>query len=292
MLHLILDATLLKKLDQPRIKLSVLLSPASSLLPSFTSTTVLPATSLASRNSTAEAVAPLSSSFVSLIASRTSIQASSSASASSTSTQASASVSLTASPSSNQSTPSALSAAGTTSAGPSSSADLISPTSASLGESSSSSLGANPCVKNNGGCEQKCVRHGSGYNCTCNTGFKLRSDRHTCIDINECNSTSDGHKCAQICVNTVGSYACACRKGYKLKNDGLGCEKVSKTLPIKMILGIVIGLVTLAILILVVRVISRRVKRRSKVAGIHSHVMTPVKSTGAMAATDQIAIES
>ncbi len=36
----------------------------------------------------------------------------------------------------------------------------------------------------------------------------------------------------------------------------------------------------------------KRVKRGSKVTGIHSHEMTPAKSTSAMAATDQFAIES
>ena len=44
-------------------------------------------------------------------------------------------------------------------------------------------------------------------------------------DLDECNSTSGGHKCAHICVNTVGSYACACRTGYKLEMDGFACKK-------------------------------------------------------------------
>lgn len=48
-------------------------------------------------------------------------------------------------------------------------------------------------------------------------------------DINECNSTTGGHKCAHICVNTLGSYACACRSGHKLDKYGLACKQGKPT---------------------------------------------------------------
>ena len=40
--------------------------------------------------------------------------------------------------------------------------------------------GTNRCGKNNGGCAHNCVRYGSGYNCSCSTGFQLESDHHNC----------------------------------------------------------------------------------------------------------------
>ena len=40
--------------------------------------------------------------------------------------------------------------------------------------------GVNPCGKDNGGCAHNCVRHGSQYNCTCATGYKLESDLRSC----------------------------------------------------------------------------------------------------------------
>ncbi|KAL9988952.1 hypothetical protein ACROYT_G003450 [Oculina patagonica] len=278
---------------------------ASLLMPSSASTTVSPATSLTSGISATKAV-PLPAS-TSVSSSNTRVT---SASVSSKSTQTPPSVSLTVSQSSKHPSSSSLSATATsTAAAPASSslsADTISPTSASLGVSSSTLVGpvANPCGKNNGGCAHKCVRHGSGYNCTCNTGFELKSDGHNCTDINECNSTSDDNKCAHICVNTEGSYACACRTGYELKNDGLACEKDAKTSPTSkatsdgqewdwMILGIVIGVVILAILILVAGVISKRVtrsERKENITGLSGHEMT-VKTTSAMAATNPVAIE-
>eukprot|EP01023_Acetabularia_acetabulum_P048064 TRINITY_DN50713_c0_g1_i1.p1 TRINITY_DN50713_c0_g1~~TRINITY_DN50713_c0_g1_i1.p1 ORF type:complete len:143 (+),score=4.73 TRINITY_DN50713_c0_g1_i1:207-635(+) len=44
----------------------------------------------------------------------------------------------------------------------------------------------NPCVFNNGGCEDLCIVKSPGKSvCACAPGLKLKSDNHTCTVINE-----------------------------------------------------------------------------------------------------------
>ena len=37
------------------------------------------------------------------------------------------------------------------------------------------------CAKNNGGCSQNCVNDNGGYHCTCQSGYVLHADNHTCV---------------------------------------------------------------------------------------------------------------
>lgn len=67
-----------------------------------------------------------------------------------------------------------------------------------------------------------CTNEVGSYSCSCSPGYRLASDGHGCIDIDECAEASD--HCAQICINTIGSYTCSCSTGYKLLNDGQSCE--------------------------------------------------------------------
>ncbi|KAI5752806.1 hypothetical protein M8J77_020550 [Diaphorina citri] len=71
--------------------------------------------------------------------------------------------------------------------------------------------GVDECAKDNGGCLHKCVDLPVGYMCECNEGYKLSSNRHTCIDIDECETPGS---CSQICLNEKGGFKCECVAGY------------------------------------------------------------------------------
>ncbi|XP_064548842.1 low-density lipoprotein receptor-like isoform X3 [Drosophila montana] len=71
--------------------------------------------------------------------------------------------------------------------------------------------GINECDTKNGGCMHRCVDHPVGYSCECHEGYKLASDGHHCMDIDECEEPG---VCSQICVNEIGSFKCECEAGY------------------------------------------------------------------------------
>lgn len=72
------------------------------------------------------------------------------------------------------------------------------------------------------GCDDMCINSIGSYSCSCHDGYKLNTDNHTCIDINECTDNNNGG-CAHICRNTDGSYVCSCRVGYSLTNNNQSC---------------------------------------------------------------------
>ena len=41
-------------------------------------------------------------------------------------------------------------------------------------------LDTNECASNNGGCDQNCFNQIASYYCTCNEGYTLDGDKHTC----------------------------------------------------------------------------------------------------------------
>ena len=45
----------------------------------------------------------------------------------------------------------------------------------------------NECEEENGGCDQRCDNTDGSYVCTCNDGYYLDEDKHSCHDIDECN---------------------------------------------------------------------------------------------------------
>ncbi|CAH3032948.1 unnamed protein product [Pocillopora meandrina] len=177
----------------------------------------------------------------------------------------------------------------------------VSPTRASPGVSASVPTDVNPCKRNNGGCAHYCTRLNREYNCSCSSGFKLNADRHTCTEINECNSTTNKHKCAHICVNTVGSYACACRTGHKLEMDGLTCKEVTTSSPPEaaqshywawVVFGVAVALVLLSIVMLILGVISKRVvnnRKRREISGVRE--LTELSTTHPVAEPNPVEIE-
>jgi fibulin 1/2 len=79
----------------------------------------------------------------------------------------------------------------------------------------------NECLFNNGGCAQACTDTNTSFQCSCDSGFNLNSDRRSCTDINECSLNTDD--CDQDCTNTPGSFTCSCRSGFNASNGGRTC---------------------------------------------------------------------
>ncbi|XP_073483821.1 mucin-like protein [Aquarana catesbeiana] len=74
--------------------------------------------------------------------------------------------------------------------------------------------GVDECFANISKCEQICIDTWDGYNCSCNTGYRIDpADTYRCDDIDECMNKSI---CAEnaVCTNTPGSYNCQCASGY------------------------------------------------------------------------------
>ncbi|XP_068155077.1 very low-density lipoprotein receptor-like isoform X2 [Drosophila tropicalis] len=71
--------------------------------------------------------------------------------------------------------------------------------------------GVNECSTKNGNCMHKCVDFAVGHRCECHEGYKLSSDKRSCVDINECENPG---MCSQICINEIGGFKCECEAGY------------------------------------------------------------------------------
>ena len=79
---------------------------------------------------------------------------------------------------------------------------------------------------NNGGCELYCSNTVGSYSCSCGSNYYLSWNLHSCLDINECISSS--HGCEHYCKNSEGSYSCQCSTGYTLASDGKACEDINE----------------------------------------------------------------
>uniref|UniRef100_H3BES4 Thrombomodulin n=1 Tax=Latimeria chalumnae TaxID=7897 RepID=H3BES4_LATCH len=118
------------------------------------------------------------------------------------------------------------------------------------------------------------------WSCFCSEGFVLAPNSNgtlRCFNIDECAA----NYCDHICENTFGGFKCSCRKGFRLQEDGTTCEPVGSTeqegstgmpfsttisiisttsrpevdgtiLTLGALLGIIVGLVVLALFIIIV----------------------------------------
>ena len=83
-------------------------------------------------------------------------------------------------------------------------------------------LDIDECIENDNDCAQTCVNTRGSYLCSCDPGYHLASDGHSCTDIDECDEDTD--VCNQTCINTVGNYTCSCESGYRLASDKQMCN--------------------------------------------------------------------
>ncbi|TNN79719.1 Fibulin-2 [Liparis tanakae] len=79
-----------------------------------------------------------------------------------------------------------------------------------------------PCA-DNGPCRQQCTEEAGRARCSCFPGFSLKTDGHTCEDVDECATGTHGCRRGERCVNTVGSFVCepprvTCPAGYQPRN--------------------------------------------------------------------------
>ncbi|KAK1355681.1 putative wall-associated receptor kinase-like protein 16 [Heracleum sosnowskyi] len=87
-----------------------------------------------------------------------------------------------------------------------------------------------------------------GYRCNCKDGYEGNPYFSAgCKDINECERQTDD--CQHDCNNTQGGYDCSCRSGYySTDSDSKICiAKTSKSQPIKYILGMGFGCLSIII---------------------------------------------
>ena len=88
-------------------------------------------------------------------------------------------------------------------------------------------------------CQQECINTEGSFNCSCNEGFELQDDEHTCegnklyqllcdslfiiVDLDsEC---LDSDMCEQFCVrnNITGTENCSCQSGFVLATNLVNC---------------------------------------------------------------------
>ncbi|XP_062570988.1 hemicentin-1-like isoform X1 [Saccostrea cucullata] len=73
-------------------------------------------------------------------------------------------------------------------------------------------------------CGQHCENTAGSYQCSCDQGFKLKSNGR-CTDVNEC--TEGLSACSHICRNRIGSYRCACPSGFRLASN-VTCQDIDE----------------------------------------------------------------
>ena len=80
------------------------------------------------------------------------------------------------------------------------------------------------CSEGLSGCAHLCANTIGSYACTCEDGYQLSDDDHSCADIDECERANGG--CEQICQNINGSYSCSCLPGYSLDSNSYNCSGI------------------------------------------------------------------
>ena len=68
------------------------------------------------------------------------------------------------------------------------------------------------CSSANQRCSHECMNTIGSFQCICPRGFKVDSDKVTCVDVNECDVSTT---CEHSCYNTPGSHTCGCKTGFR-----------------------------------------------------------------------------
>ncbi|XP_015843100.1 low-density lipoprotein receptor-related protein 2 [Peromyscus maniculatus bairdii] len=90
--------------------------------------------------------------------------------------------------------------------------------------------GINECLDSSiSRCDHNCTDTITSFYCSCLPGYKLMSDKRTCVDIDECKESPQ--LCSQKCENVIGSYICKCAPGYIREPDGKTCRQNSNIEP-------------------------------------------------------------
>lgn len=90
--------------------------------------------------------------------------------------------------------------------------------------------GINECLDSSiSRCDHNCTDTITSFYCSCLPGYKLMSDKRSCVDIDECKESPQ--LCSQKCENVVGSYICKCAPGYIREPDGKSCRQNSNIEP-------------------------------------------------------------
>ncbi|XP_041060169.1 thrombomodulin-like [Carcharodon carcharias] len=81
------------------------------------------------------------------------------------------------------------------------------------------------CQLENGGCQHKCEEALAGSpQCSCQPGYQLSRDGHSCQPFDLCQEAGCQHRC----IVQEGSPYCLCRDGYQLDATGKGCVDVDE----------------------------------------------------------------
>eukprot|EP00057_Strongylocentrotus_purpuratus_P008874 XP_011663348.1 PREDICTED: fibrillin-2 isoform X9 [Strongylocentrotus purpuratus] len=88
------------------------------------------------------------------------------------------------------------------------------------------SLDKHSCI-DNAGCTPTAMNNTGSPNCTCDPGYEF--DNGTCSDFDEC-SEGVQNDCPEVstCINTDGDYFCNCMDGYNTVNETKSCEDIDE----------------------------------------------------------------
>ncbi|KAH8254893.1 hypothetical protein KR038_007739 [Drosophila bunnanda] len=73
-------------------------------------------------------------------------------------------------------------------------------------------------------CQHKCRATPAGAVCSCRDGYRLDTDKSSCVDVDECQQ--EQQPCAQLCENTLGGYQCQCHADFMLRQDRVSCKSL------------------------------------------------------------------
>uniref|UniRef100_A0A4W6FSX8 Si:cabz01070274.1 n=1 Tax=Lates calcarifer TaxID=8187 RepID=A0A4W6FSX8_LATCA len=88
----------------------------------------------------------------------------------------------------------------------------------------------NECENRDVCVDGRCVNTDGSFYCQCQTGFTTNPERTTCLDVDECVSSSGAVCGSRRCENTIGSYRCltSCQPGYQVTQTDVN-ECVNET---------------------------------------------------------------